>query len=394
MTATPVSLSTYWPISSPIGQRQPRGSALEFWGDNNSGIGVYPILLSHLECPRTPRSNATLLPLPRKIGFVHRIPVDAAVFENPSNAYLLSRGHDDEPITLLDTGVATDPAREDLLDGLSTYELSFSDIDQIILTHFHYDHAGLAGEIQAESGATVWCHPDDAGLLGGGAGMIEMVDDGRSMLTSWGIPNEAQEELESLIRGSLAMGGSTVQTEPITHGEQIELGDHRLEALHLPGHTKGQLGFVRNDREIFTGDALLPGYTANVGGADLRVERPLSTFLHSLKRISEHNPVRVWPGHGEPIENPGRRIDDVIRHHQHRTSRVYQVLSDLDGADVWTTAQELFGPLSGIHILHGTGETYAHLDLLERHGIVERTDQVYVPRDVTKSIDSLFDKYR
>jgi len=40
-------------------------------------------------------------------------------------------------------------------------------VDAIALTHWHPDHAGLAGEIQAESDADVYVHEADASLVDG-----------------------------------------------------------------------------------------------------------------------------------------------------------------------------------------------------------------------------------
>ena len=48
-----------------------------------------------------------------------------------------------------------------------------------------------------------------------------------------------------------------------------------------------------------------------------------------------------------------------------------EVLSD-GPATPWTVSDELFGSLSDIHVLHGPGEAFAHLEHLEAGGIVGR----------------------
>ena len=50
----------------------------------------------------------------------------------------------------------------------------------------------------------------------------------------------------------------------------------------------------------------------------------------------------------------------------------------------------LFGDLSAIHILHGPGEAYAHLDHLAAHGIVERTNEGYRIVESDPALDGLF----
>src|SRR5690606_1908325 len=46
-------------------------------------------------------------------------------------------------------------------------------------------------------------------------------------------------------------------------GAEIQSGDLRIRAMHVPGHTCGQLAFLVDGREVFTGDTLFRG---SVGG--------------------------------------------------------------------------------------------------------------------------------
>jgi len=89
---------------------------------------------------------------------VKRIQLGNTVFEGENDVYLL----DGETTALVDTGVALPDVRGELEAGLAEYGLGFADVDAIALTHWHPDHAGLAGEIQAESDADVYVHEADA----------------------------------------------------------------------------------------------------------------------------------------------------------------------------------------------------------------------------------------
>jgi hydroxyacylglutathione hydrolase len=82
--------------------------------------------------------------------------------------------------------------------------------------------------------------------------------------------------------------------EPVGHGEMIETGDLRIEALRTPGHTRGMLAFVVNSEACFTGDTLFAG---SVGGTtdgfeDLR--RSVMDVLMGLR-----HDIVVYPGHSE-----------------------------------------------------------------------------------------------
>jgi hypothetical protein len=135
---------------------------------------------------------------------------------------------------------------------------------------------------------------------------------------------------------------------------------------------------------------LLPHYTPNVGGADVRVERPLANYLDTLERIINEGFVRAWPGHRDPIGDPAGRARDIITHHRERTENVLAVLREHGPATAWTVSAHLFGDLSAIHILHGPGEAYAHLEHLSAHGIVERTEERYRLLGSAPDLDELF----
>ncbi|MCH7661785.1 MAG: MBL fold metallo-hydrolase, partial [Euryarchaeota archaeon] len=123
---------------------------------------------------------------------MHAIALGNEEFEGRNNAYLL----ENEPVTLLDTGIATERTRKQLRDGLSEHGQEFSDIEQVVLTHFHPDHAGLAGEIQRESGATVYAHSADAPLIEGNEeALAEMDEQRRELFGRWGMPDEKRKEL-------------------------------------------------------------------------------------------------------------------------------------------------------------------------------------------------------
>ena len=94
---------------------------------------------------------------------VTRIPLRNTVFEGQNNVYLI----DGEVTTVVDVGIEMDGVRSDLLDGLAAAGVSPPDIDQILLTHWHPDHSGLAGDLQERSGAPVYVHEDDAPLVAG-----------------------------------------------------------------------------------------------------------------------------------------------------------------------------------------------------------------------------------
>ncbi|WP_049926376.1 MBL fold metallo-hydrolase [Halopiger goleimassiliensis] len=313
-----------------------------------------------------------------------RITLGNDEFEGRNNAYVLDGGDD---LALVDTGLATAGIRSELREGLADRGYAFADVDAIVLTHHHVDHAALAGEIQAESDATVYVHEADAPIVAGDEDAVAALEERRrELLVEWGVPEEARERLLEFIEAARHLEGEPADVTPIEDGTELEVAGYRLETVHAPGHTAGLCSFELletpaaadcDGRQAFTGDALLPVYTPNVGGADVRVDRPLATYLETLERLADRGYDRVWPGHRDPIEEPTDRAREIVDHHHERTARILDVLEEHGPCDAWTVSDHLFGDLSGIHVIHGPGEAYAHLDHLHHEGALAYEDGAY-----------------
>lgn len=299
-------------------------------------------------------------------------------FEGQNSVYLLDG---DGPTTLVDTGVATPDVEREFRESLAAVGVRFADVDRVLLTHWHEDHAGLAGRVQAESGCDVVVHEADAPLVSGDAAAYAAMDERRrELLDEWGMPAAKQEELAQTFGAHDDLGGDAVDVTPVSDGDTVRAGGHEVEVVHLPGHAAGLAAYRlerEGRREAFVGDAILPKYTPNVGGADVRVERPLATYLDSLDRIVDLDLDRAWPGHRGPIFDPSGRARDIADHHDERTERVLRVVEEEGPATAWEVSAALFGDLHSIHILHGPGEAYAHLDHLAREGVLDDTEAGY-----------------
>jgi glyoxylase-like metal-dependent hydrolase (beta-lactamase superfamily II) len=312
------------------------------------------------------------------------------VFEGRNNVYVL----EGEPTTLIDTGIMVPDVEAELREGLAEFGLAFADIEQILLTHWHYDHSGLAGTIQAESDATVRVHTADAPLVSGDQPSIHAANERRNQLfDQWGMPQAKRDELQEYLDKGTVLSGEPSAVTPFEDGDVIRAGGRDLEAVHLPGHAAGLCGFAfagERGEEVFSGDAVLPKYTPNVGGADVRVDHPLATYADSLVRFAEREFARAWPGHRDRIDDPTGRALEILEHHRERTRKVVDVLDDHGPADAWTVSAHLFGDLSEIHILHGPGEAYAHLEHLDTAGVVDCDGNDYRLVESDPDVDALF----
>lgn len=325
---------------------------------------------------------------------VHRITLENPVFdmEGENNAYLIDR----DAIALVDVGVATDATREQLERGLATHGLGPADVDHLFLTHWHPDHAGLAGAIQAAGGAQVHVHRADAPVVERSEAAFGDLEGARKRtFRAWGLPDEVRHRIDSRLgsdRGPRGYGeGDPPTVTPVADGDTVSLGSIELEAVHTPGHTAGETCYVldRGGRtDVFTGDALLPDYTANVGGADPRTEGALAAHLESLSTLTNPRFDHGWPGHGEPMSAPAERARAVLGHHHDRAASLLGLLSE--PTTVWEAARSLFGDLAEVHLMLGLGETHAHLEYLRDVGLVERPEDRYVATAGPEALDGAF----
>src|SRR5512143_2121603 len=91
--------------------------------------------------------------------FQVRLPLPFAL--NHVNCYLLE---DDEGWTILDTGLDQPDIRHTWEEALAALAIEPEHVHQIVLTHMHPDHFGLAGYFQALTGAPVYLSPREREL--------------------------------------------------------------------------------------------------------------------------------------------------------------------------------------------------------------------------------------
>lgn len=84
----------------------------------------------------------------------------------------------------------------------------------------------------------------------------------------------------------------------LTDGEELRSGDLHIRALHIPGHTLGQLGFLIDEQRVFTGDTLFKG---SIGGTCAPGHTDFGDIRHSLMEVLMALPkdTIVHPGHME-----------------------------------------------------------------------------------------------
>jgi glyoxylase-like metal-dependent hydrolase (beta-lactamase superfamily II) len=281
-----------------------------------------------------------------------------------------------DPVTIIDTGVHTPESREALEAGLKQLGLGLGDVRRVLLTHAHLDHYGQAGLLQA-AGAEVLMHPDEVGK----AETPDWWTAGRGQaLTEAGVPQETQQVMEHYWQQGRKLALPLDGWQPLADGQRIEFEGGHLEAVHLPGHALGHLGFWdAEDRTLVGGDHLLMGITPNPimeplppgrhGGAPHAPARALTLglFLDALDRARNMAPARVLPGHGPVITEAGTVVSGYREKHERRLTRLAERLAGA-GMTPHALCREIYPRVREWDVFLALSEVLAHLDLLVVRG--------------------------
>lgn len=164
-----------------------------------------------------------------------------------SNAYLVlgAWSRIEDVNTLVDVG-----NDESILEALEQVYTGVGKkrVDQVILTHNHFDHTGNLAEIKKRYQPKVY-----------------------------------------------AFGAEDYVDQRLKDGQKIRLGDKDFEVIHTPGHSSDSI-CLYNEKEgiLFSGDTPLRIMTSGNGYAP--------EYIGVLERLSQKKIRALYPGHDQPME--------------------------------------------------------------------------------------------
>ena len=258
----------------------------------------------------------------------------------------------------VDTG--TTLSVPNLLAALDARGIGCDQVDWVLTTHVHLDHAGGAGELMRHlPNARCATHP---------RGARHLVDPAK------------------LIAGSIAVYGETRYRElygdivPVAEdrmfvpgdGERISVGRRNLELIHTPGHALHHYCVVDLDtRRIFPGDNFGISYRDfDVDGRELIF--PTTTPVHfdpvamrsSINRLMAYRPVAMYLTHYSQVLQLDRLADDLKRRVDELAQLARSLATEPDRAS--RLRSEMFALMSAWLDAHGYPG-----DVAERHRLID-----------------------
>ncbi|MEU8402033.1 MBL fold metallo-hydrolase [Nonomuraea sp. NPDC048892] len=283
---------------------------------------------------------------------------------------------------LIDAGWNHPDAWEALSGGLAALGLDVSAVSGVVVTHFHPDHAGLAGQVRQVSGAWIAMHEADAAL-------VRLINEYEA-----GAQAEMQADMLRRAGADPAEAAQAVGERPappaqpdrvLCDGDLVDLPGRKLRALHTPGHTPGHICLHLEDADrLFTGDHVLPDITPHVGiyPYDRDDIDPLGDFLDSLDRVGDLGPLDALPAHEWIFPDVAARAVQIRHHHEEKLERLRALLAQRpQPLTIWEVAsmmtwnrpwEDLAPVLKGM----AAGEAAAHLRTLEARGLISRVTGV------------------
>lgn len=190
-----------------------------------------------------------------------------------------------EQTALVETGPMS--SLDAVLAGLQDHGVD--ELDWIVVTHIHLDHAGGAGALaQRFPGATVAVHEVGAPHLA----------DPSKLWTSAGRIYGDEAEMKRLWGGIVPVSPDRLRT--LADGDKIDLGGRSLQAFDTPGHAGHHHAYLDDATGIlFTGDAMgvrLPD-VGLVRPATPPPEFDLNKAVASIDRIASIGASELWFTH-------------------------------------------------------------------------------------------------
>jgi glyoxylase-like metal-dependent hydrolase (beta-lactamase superfamily II) len=194
---------------------------------------------------------------------------------------------------LVDTGLAPTPEAT-LFPALARLRIPPERLGTVLLTHPDVDHfGGNAAVRRAAPGAALVGHAADRAWLESRERIL-------AERYGWYAAHDLAYPPATLAWMRDNLGPDTPLSRTVAGGDWLDLGDRRLQVLHLPGHSPGHLGvWEPESRTAIIGDAVMGEGLSDATGR--RIQPPpyfaVAPYLEAAARLAALAPRRLLAAH-------------------------------------------------------------------------------------------------
>ena len=270
----------------------------------------------------TPPAEGAAVTLASGVAWL-RLPLPMAL--DHVNIYALDDG---DGWTVIDTGMDSRRSRaiwQALIDG----PLAGKPIARVVLTHYHPDHVGLAGWLQAQ-GAAIWA-TRTSWLFARMLTLDPQPVPAPETLAFWraaGMDPDllARRAVERPFNFADCVHPMPLGYTRIDEGATIRMGGRDWDVVFGHGHAPDHaVFFSRDDHLVIGGDQLLPGISANLGVYATEPDAdPVGEWLASCARLARRARADhlVLPGHRLPYTGLPLRLRQMRDNHTSALDRL------------------------------------------------------------------------
>jgi hydroxyacylglutathione hydrolase len=158
----------------------------------------------------------------------------------------------------------------------------------VIITHGDFDHTGNCAKLQKKYKCRIAMHNNDS----------PMVENGLFVKRK---ARTLKAKIFILIRMLFRRKFVFDKFKPdiyLIEGQNLNEYGFNATVVHIPGHTKGSIGIITDDGNLFAGDIFINNREPDIA---TYIENP-GELKNSIDRLKKMNIKTVYPGHGKPFE--------------------------------------------------------------------------------------------
>ncbi|MGL4608387.1 MAG: MBL fold metallo-hydrolase [Trueperaceae bacterium] len=204
--------------------------------------------------------------------------------------------------------------------GIMSLGLDLANLKAILVTHIHLDHAGAAGQLSSETGASLYVHERGAPHLIDPSRLLSSAERiyGDKMQMLWGTMLPTPQEKVISLKG----------------GERLKIVSHDIDVIYTPGHASHHVSFLLNGETMFTGDAAAIRFE---GSPVIRPALPppeidLETWRNSVDKMLAAKPKRLLLTHYGEVRDAEDHLRQVVERNEQWASLVLEGMSNEEDA--------------------------------------------------------------